>query len=171
MQTVSAELKASANQLGLLSSNLKAATTTLGEQLLDAVGVADDVTKSNEEVAEAFSKVLAAIQQAGEHMSSVSGTLNDAAGKAEHGLTAVETHFNSLAKTLQQHLTEVQQQVAGLLSDYGDRVKDQTVTRLNTWNEHTNHYISAMTDAVKTLSSVVDEIDGKVSQRREGAAV
>lgn len=171
MQTVSAELKASANQLGLLSSNLKAATNTLGEQLLDAVSAADDVTKSNAETSEVFTRVLGALQQAGEQITTVSGTLNDAAGKAENGLTAVEAHFDSLAKTLQLHLTEVQQQVADLLSEYGDRVKDQTVARLNTWNEHTNHYISAMTDAVKTLSSVVDEIDGKVSQRHEGAAV
>ncbi|MEO3679052.1 anti-phage ZorAB system protein ZorA [Rheinheimera sp. FR7-31] len=171
MQAVSVELKASANQLGLLSSNLKAATNTLGEQLLDAVSAADDVTKSNAETSDVFTKVLGALQQAGEQITTVSGTLNDAAGKAEHGLTAVETHFDSLAKTLQSHLTEVQQQVADLLSEYGDRVKDQTVARLNTWNEHTNQYISAMTDAVKTLSSVVDEIDGKVSRRHEGAAV
>jgi hypothetical protein len=171
MQTVSAELKAGSNQLGLLSTNLKAAIETLGEQLLDAVEAADDVTKRNATTSEVFTQVLGSLQQAGEHITTASGTLNEAAGKAESGFIAVDKHFNTLAQSLQSHLTEVQQQVADLLSNYSDRVKDQTVARLNTWNEHTNNYISSMTDAVRTLSGVVDEIDGKVSRRSEGASV
>lgn len=171
MQTVSAELKAGSNQLGLLSTNLKAAIETLGKQLLDAVEAADDVTKSNATTSEVFTQVLGSLQQAGEHITTASGTLNEAAGKAESGFIAVDKHFNTLAQSLQSHLTEVQQQVADLLSNYSDRVKDQTVARLNTWNEQTNNYISSMSDAVRTLSSVVDEIDGKVSRRSEGASV
>ncbi|MBZ9610849.1 anti-phage ZorAB system protein ZorA [Rheinheimera maricola] len=171
MQTVSAELKAGSNQLGLLSTNLKAAIETLGKQLLDAVEAADDVTKSNATTSEVFTQVLGSLQQAGDHITTASGTLNEAAGKAESGFIAVDKHFNTLAQSLQSHLTEVQQQVADLLSNYSDRVKDQTVARLNTWNEHTNNYISSMTDAVRTLSGVVDEIDGKVSRRNEGASV
>lgn len=171
MQTVSAELKAGSNQLGLLSTNLKAAIETLGKQLLDAVEAADDVTKSNATTSEVFTQVLGSLQQAGEHITTASGTLNEAAGKAESGFIAVDKHFNTLAQSLQSHLTEVQQQVADLLSNYSDRVKDQTVARLSIWNEQTNNYISAMTNAVQTLSSVVDEIDGKVTPRSVGSSV
>lgn len=171
MQMASSELKAGSNQLGLLSSNLKAAIDTFGQQLSDALEHADEVTKHNAASAEVFKEVVAHLQRAGEQIMHASGTLNEASGKAENGLTAVDKHFNALSQSLQTHLVQVQQQVADLLTSYSDRVKDQTVARLNTWNEHTNNYISSMTDAVRTLSSVVDEIDGKVSQRNEGASV
>lgn len=171
MQTASSELKAGSNQLALLSSNLKAAIDTFGQQLSDALEHADEVTKHNSASAEVFKEVVTNLQRAGEQITHASGTLNEASGKAENGLTAVDKHFNMLLESLQTHLSQVQQQVAELLSDYSDRVKDQTVSRLNTWNEHTNNYISSMTDAVRTLSSVVDEIDGKVTHAKQGATV
>ena len=111
------------------------------------------------------------LQQAGERISTTAGVLNDAAGRAEHGFTAVDRHFTSLADSLKAHLSEVQLQVATLLSDYSERVKDQTVARLNTWNEQTAAYIGAMTNAVSTLNMVVDEIDSKVSPRQQGSNV
>ena len=63
-------------------------------------------------------------------------------------------------------MQQLQRQVAELLNEYAKRVQDQTVTRLNTWNEQTNAYIGAMTGAVQALNDVVDEIDGKVQARR-----
>ena len=98
-------------------------------------------------------------------------TMGDAAEKAESGLVAVDRHFDSLAKSLREHVESLESQVANLLSDYSERVQSQTVTRLNTWNEQTNTYIGSMTDAVRALNDVVDEIDGKVRTRREGRAV
>lgn len=171
MQMVSSELKAGSNQLGLLSSNLKAAIDTFGQQLSAALEHADEVTKNNAASAEMFKDVVAGLNRAGDQITQASSTLNEASGKAENGLTAVDKHFNALSQSLQTHLTEVQRQVADLLTSYSDRVKDQTVARLNVWNEHTAAYIGAMTNAVSALNSVVDEIDGKVSRRHEGTAV
>ncbi|WP_027948941.1 anti-phage ZorAB system protein ZorA [Haliea salexigens] len=171
MQTTSSELKAGSNQLGILSSNLKATIDSFGQQLSAALNHADVVTKSNAETAALFKTVVEDLRSAGEGIVNASGTLNEAASKAENGLTSVDRHFNTLAESLQTHLAAVQKQVADLLSDYGERVQSQTVTRLNTWNEQTNSYISSMTDAVRTLSSVVDEIDGKVSPHHAGSNI
>ncbi|WP_019602759.1 anti-phage ZorAB system protein ZorA [Teredinibacter turnerae] len=168
MQTTSTELKAGSNQLGLLSTNLKAAIDGFGEQLSSALIHADNVTKSNAETSILFKEVVADLQHAGEQITNASVSLTEAALKAESGFTSVDRHFNALAESLQKHLSEVQQQVADLLSDYGERVKDQTTARLNTWNEQTASYIGAMTSAVSTLNTVVDEIDGKLASRTVG---
>lgn len=168
MQTTSTELKAGSNQLGLLSTNLKAVIDEFGEQLSSALIHADNVTKSNAETSILFKEVVADLQHAGEQITNASVSLNEAALKAESGFTSVDRHFNALAESLQKHLSEVQQQVADLLSDYGERVKDQTTVRLNTWNEQTATYIGAMTSAVSTLNTVVDEIDGKLASRAVG---
>lgn len=171
MQSVSTELKAGSNQLGLLSTNLRAAIDSFGQQLAEALEYADDVSQQNAETSELFNQVLSALQQVSVQINSTTGALNDAAGKAENGFTAVDRHFNSLAEALKAHLAEVQQQVATLLSDYSERVKDQTVARLNTWNEQTATYIGAMTNAISTLNTVVDEIDSKVSTRQQGSNI
>ena len=162
---VSAEMKAGANQMGLLSSNLKSSINAFGEQLSDAMSQAEQISQYQTESAQVFKQVVAQLEQAVSTIIQAASTLDGAAGKAEQGLTAVDKHFRELARTLELHLTGLEQQVADLLDDYGKRVQEQTVERLNTWNEQTNNYISAMTDAVRTLSSVVDEIDGKISPR------
>lgn len=169
MQNVSSELRASSNQLGLLSANLRTAIDAFAGQLESALDSAEHVTQQNAATSEIFRQVFTALQQAGERIHTTAGVLNDAAGKAENGFTAVDRHFIFLAESLKTHLAEVQKQVATLLSDYSERVKDQTVARLNTWNEQTATYIGAMTNAVSTLNTVVDEIDSKVSTRHQGS--
>ncbi|MAZ65802.1 MAG: chemotaxis protein [Kangiellaceae bacterium] len=171
MQATSTELKAGANQLGMLSANLKTAINNFGEQLSAALTMAENASKSNKEVSALFELVVSDLGQAGEQITGASRTLNEAATKAENGLSSVDRHFNELAESLKRHLAEVQAQVASLLSDYGERVKDQTVARMNTWNEQTATYIGAMTNAVNTLNTVVDEIDGKMPARNTGAHV
>lgn len=168
MQAASTELKAGSNQLGMLSANLKSAIDSFGQQLTAALDKADSVTQVNSELSTRFKELVGDLRGAGEEVTRASNTFNEAASKAESGLTSVDRHFNSLAESLREHLAEVQQQVSKLLSDYAERVQSQTVARLNTWNEQTNSYISSMTDAVRTLSSVVDEIDGKVSTSGAG---
>lgn len=171
MQNVSSELKAGSNQLGLLSSNLKTAIDVFAGQLESSLDSAKHVTQQNAATSEVFKQVLNALQLAGERINTTAGVLNDAAGRAENGFIAVDRHFTSLVESLKTHLAEVQQQVAALLSDYSERVKDQTVARLNTWNEQTAIYIGAMTSAVSTLNTVVDEIDSKISARPQGSNV
>ncbi|RLT90792.1 anti-phage ZorAB system protein ZorA [Ketobacter sp. GenoA1] len=171
MQAASTELKAGSNQLGILSANLKSAIDSFGQQLTAALDKADSVTQVNSELSTRFKELVGDLRGAGEEVTRASNTFNEAASKAESGLTSVDRHFNSLAESLREHLAEVQQQVSKLLSDYAETVQSQTVARLNTWNEQTNSYISSMTDAVRTLSSVVDEIDGKVSTSGAGGNV
>ncbi|MYM64490.1 anti-phage ZorAB system protein ZorA [Pseudomaricurvus sp. HS19] len=169
MQGAASELKAGSVQLGLLSSNIKTAIDTLGDQLAQAIDSADTITKENAETAALFDEVVSELRGTGEQIGQASSRLGDAATKAEHGFSAVNSHFDALGKSLQNHVAALEKQVADLLSDYADRVQSQTVNRLNTWNEQTNSYISSMTDAVRTLSSVVDEMDSKVSSHRVGS--
>ena len=98
-------------------------------------------------------------------LNSTATTLEDAAEKAGDGLTSVNSHFDSLTKSLSKHVSELEEQISDLLSDYSERVQSQTSDRMNVWNEQTNSYIGAMTDAVRVINDVVDEIDSKVGRR------
>jgi methyl-accepting chemotaxis protein len=91
------------------------------------------------------------------------------AAQASKGLENVKDNFTILAKSLDDSVQTLSQKIAELLDDYSERVKNQTVQRMTTWNEQTNQYISSMTDAVRALNDVVDEIDGKISSANHRA--
>lgn len=168
MQAASADMKASSMQLGVLSSNLKSASDNLTSQLANTVERVDSIAGQNKHAAEMFSAVSSELEKTRERLGDTAQTLDKASEKAESGLTAVDRHFDSLGKSLRDHVEALENQVASLLSDYAQRVQNQTQERLRTWNEQTSNYISLMTDAIRALNDVVDEIDGKVRDRREG---
>jgi len=168
MQMASADLKATSLQLGVLSTNLKSASDKFASQLTDAVEHASTITQQNKHTAEMFVALSSELDTTRQRLDETAQTMGRASERAEAGLTAVDKHFDSLGKSLRDHVEGLETQVAGLLNDYSERVQSQTVARLNTWNEQTSTYIASMTDAVRALNDVVDEIDSKVNSRRDG---
>jgi len=168
MQLVAADLKGTSNQLGIFSSNLKSASDGFSLKLTNAIEHADNITGQNTHTAGLFGRLSEDLNKTGDKLAETSQSMISAATKAESGLSSVDTHFESLGRSMREHVEGLENQVANLLNDYSERVQSQTVNRLNTWNEQTNTYIGSMTDAVRALNDVVDEIDGKVRSRREG---
>lgn len=162
MQQASADMKGASNQLGLLSENVKNAAENLNDKISKAVDHADSITQLNKQSMEQFKVLVEQVSSLNTRIESTAQTMNNAAEKAESGFTAVDKHFDQLSQSLREHVKQLEEQVANLLNDYAERVQSQTVTRLNVWNEHTNSYIGSMTDAVRALNDVVDEIDGKI---------
>jgi len=67
-----------------------------------------------------------------------------------------------LGASLNKHIESMQQQTTDLLTEYANRVNEQTIDRMNTWNEQTSEYISQMTSAVQVLNGIVDDIETKL---------
>jgi hypothetical protein len=162
MQQASSDMKASSNQLGLLSLNVKSAADTMSEKLYEAVETSALVSSQNTESVSILQALTDRINTINESLGTAAVTMNSAAEKAETGLSSVGHHFNELAASLNSHIKDLEAQIAQLLNDYSTRVQDQTGNRLNAWNEHTNAYVASMTNAVQVLNGVVDEIDGKL---------
>ena len=163
MQQVSTEMKASSNQLGLLSANVKSAADTMSEKLYETVESTALVSDQNRESVSILQGLADHIRAINEQLANTASSMNSAAEKADSGLSSVSQHFDQLAVSLNSHIQNLESQIANLLNDYSERVQSQTGDRLNQWNEETNNYISAMTDAVRTLSDVVDEMEGKLA--------
>lgn len=162
MQQASGDMNAASNQLGVLSTNLKETTDTLTQQLERAVEQVQGTAQQNSESINFLQQLVTQIESVNTRMEETVSTLGTAAERADSGLTAVDRHFRQLTEDLNKHIEGVNNQVTHLLDEYAAKVKDQTVDRLNVWNEQTTEYIGAMTDAVRTISAVVDDIDGKV---------
>lgn len=165
MENASTDMKSSSNQLGLLSANVQSAAEALSETLAEAAENNVSVAAQNRESSEIVQGMVDKINDINQLLNSTATTLEDAAEKAGDGLSSVNIHFDNLTKSLSKHVNELEEQISDLLSDYSERVQSQTSDRMNVWNEQTNSYIGAMTDAVRVINDVVDEIDSKVGRR------
>lgn len=165
MENASSDMKSSSNQLGVLSANVESAAEALSEKLTEAAEKNISVATQNRESSEIIQGMVDKINDINQQLNSTATTLEDAAEKAGDGLSSVNSHFDNLTKSLSKHVNELEEQISDLLSDYSERVQSQTSDRMNVWNEQTNSYIGAMTDAVRVINDVVDEIDSKVGRR------
>lgn len=163
LRTSTGDMKSSSNQLGLLSANIKLASENFVDRLQKAAEFSVQVSEQNSSSLNTINLLMNQVHDIKESFATTSNTLNQAAEKAEAGLSGVGGHFDKLTESLKVHVQDLETQIADLLNGYSERVKAQTNDRLNNWNQQTSSYITLMTDAVRTLSDVVDEIEGKVT--------
>ncbi len=136
----------------------------MSEKISAASDAVKGLTEQNTSTAKQMQQTYSEFVQLRNDLSMVSNTLNKAAEHAETGFQAVDTHLESFQKALLKNVTDLEDQISGLLIEYSEKVNGQTTERLNTWNEQTSTYITSMTDAVRVLQVVVDEIETKVGQ-------
>jgi len=146
MQVASSDMKASSNQLGLLSTNLKDTSEKLSTEVMNMiqqVSESADVNTSNIALVKDLANELLQLES---NLKTTAITMNSAAEKAESGLKAVDTHFNQLITSLDETVTDLSEQVAQLMEDFAERVRNQTIDRMTTWNKETSSYLHTMTD-------------------------
>ena len=152
------------NALRELSQSLRDASTALAGDIRRATQVAQTLMQQNQRIGARSEEMLAETGKLSQSLSAATDTLKQTAQQSTEGLQQVERHFQALTERLQQHSTDFSEKVKQLLSDYADQVTGQTQERLNQWNEQTQKYTTAMTNAIKALSEVVDEIEGRIER-------
>ena len=162
MKIATSEMRQVSSETASLGLSVKTASSSLGEKIEAAVNGTIQLVKENTNTLQMSQELLESLTEASETIENTAELMGSAPEKAESGLDAVGVHFEAVSESMKRHVAELQEQVAKLLADYGEQVKGQTVERMNTWNEQTNQYTSAMTNAVNALSSVVDDIDIKL---------
>ena len=169
MHRAAEDLKSSSTQLGQLSSSLSMAINKLGTEINRSVDSSTAATELAGRLAQSLQHLIDDLSEAGNKLIASAEAVATGAAQASKGLENVKDNFTILAKSLDDSVQTLSQKIAELLDDYSERVKNQTVQRMTTWNEQTNQYISSMTDAVRALNDVVDEIDGKISSANHRA--
>ena len=162
INTVTSSLSEATSKLDTLSVTIGASVSQLGDQTAEIASEMKVMIEHTSSLGEGLNNVSETINGLVKGMSSTASTMNEASTQAEKGFTAVNQHFSEVAKSLKEHIREVEDQVASLLTSYASQVQVQVGERMNEWNVQTNQYISSMTDAVVAIGSVVDEIETKV---------
>ncbi|HAW19794.1 MAG TPA: hypothetical protein DCX14_06390 [Flavobacteriales bacterium] len=164
MQESSSEMRVTSVQMNLMSSNGKEAAKHLGDSVEASVRILGETSAQNTAIAERYSVLTQQMEEVSGRLDGTVITMSGAAAKADEGMALVGAHFDTLGESLRTHVEELESQVARLLTDYAERVNNQTTNRLNVWNEQTNAYIGSMTAAISAIGDVVDEIDSRVGR-------
>ena len=154
-ETLNEQFEGLAKQIGQAAKAMESSVTTVFERT-------EALVTQNVEAHGQLQQLLGTLDAISARIEQSASSLNEAAKVADNGFSAVHDGFAQLAESLKGHIGDLNQQVANLLKDYSTRVEEQTVERLNVWNEQTSDYITAMTQAVKAVNTVVNEIEGKV---------
>lgn len=157
----SENLKASASQLGALSSSLEKASAGLSDTLSDLNAVQQRTAEQQSTSMELLNAAVKALQELQEKISQTTQAMEIAAKYADNAFTSMGGHVEAFTREMEQNLTAAQNQIARLLREYADQVQSQTSSRMNAWNLHTNEFTSQMVEVTRALSAAVDDLESR----------
>lgn len=149
-------------QVNVLSDNIAQAAEAMSTRVSEVMGTTEKLVNQSIEANTGLQQLLPNLESISHSIESSATALKDAAEQAQEGFQGVDQSFKQLSKQLRKQVEEIDEQVSKLLTSYADQVQSQTLARLNVWNEQTSNYVTCMTDAVKAMNAVVDEIEAKV---------
>lgn len=168
------KLSKAADEMSLFSDHIKNAGQTLSNAVTDAVKSTGVLAEQNKISAQKMESLR-------EHLLEDVNHFNQLADKITAMISTADSTFESLKESQHAFLTQQQnalsevsnemkedlQSLAGhvseFLDEYSTQANSQTQEHLRIWSTSATQYASQMNNAVKALSSVVDEIEAKVS--------
>lgn len=168
----SEHMGSSANQLGLLSTNVRQASEVLGQRLeavTEGVGnVSAQSTALAEQLqsqADSLSQLQAALLQGAERFEQAAEMARNGFGdmkqSQEEFLSGVKHEFTALGETLRSQVEAIEKQAESWLQSYAKEVHAQTDDRMNKWNEVSLSYADQMHRNVQAVSGILDELEAR----------
>ena len=110
------------------------------------------------------------IKELHEKVTSNIESFNELAKRIESMFESSNSTFDELKETQtifldkqRENVESISKKMAELLTDYSEQANGQTARHLTVWSESTTSYATQMQNAVKAISSIVDEIQDKTS--------
>lgn len=168
----SRHMDSSANQLGLLSANVRQAADLLGQRLESVTQRIESAGEQNAQLAGHLQGQAAALSQLQSALLESAQSVEQAAAEARNGfgemrghqqefLTGVRGEFTALGEALREQVQGIEQQAEQWLRAYSSEVRDQVHERMDQWNKETLSFASQMHAAVQAISNVVDELEAR----------
>lgn len=170
--TSSKHMDSSANQLGLLSANLRQAAQVLGERLEAVTQRIESAGSQNAQLAEHLLGQSASLSQLQAALLEGAQRFEQAASEARSGfgdmkshqqeyLSSVRSEFTALGEALRKEVEGVEKQAEEWLRSFSGETGRQVDERMNQWNKQTLSFADQMHAAVQAISNVVDELGAR----------
>ena len=166
----SGHMKESANQLGMLSVNLRDSTDMMQQRLGDVTASLEGASEQNQKLAahaltqsEALIDLQKSLNSATEYFSSAAAEAHTGFDRlAQHQsqfLERIDEQFTKLGESLRHQVLAIEEQAEGWLKSYSEEVNNQVHDRMSTWNDTTLSFAARMKETVESLNGVVDDLE------------
>lgn len=166
----SKHMDSSANQLGLLSTNVRSAADLLGQRLEQVTQQIEHTGSQNaaltdqlKQQAEMLARLQDALLQGAERFEQAASEARNGFGEMkltqQQFLTGVKTEFNGLGETLRSQVEAIEKQAEQWLQKYASEVSSQVHERMDQWNKVSLEYATKMYHTAEAMSSVLDELE------------
>lgn len=163
MHDTSSQLGSATLELKKFGGTMDIACKELGNSITVAIDRAGKLSEDNDKATNRVEQLANSVWEIKSGVVNVTDKLVSITEQADMSFVHMKEHQEAFQASLNDHVTDLETQITKNLSEYGDRVKGQTIERLNVWNKQTSEYTTTMTDAISSLAGVVDEIETKVS--------
>ncbi|MEH8205527.1 anti-phage ZorAB system protein ZorA [Aeromonas veronii] len=166
----SKHMDSSANQLGLLSTNVRSAADLLGQRLEQVTQQIEQAGSQNaaltdqlKQQAEMLARLQDGLLQGAERFEQAASEARNGFGEMKQTqqqfLTGVKTEFNALGETLRSQVEAIEKQAEQWLQKYASEVSTQVHERMDQWNQVSLEYATKMYHTAEAMSSVLDELE------------
>ncbi|MEH8248325.1 anti-phage ZorAB system protein ZorA [Aeromonas veronii] len=166
----SKHMDSSANQLGLLSTNVRSAADLLGQRLEQVTHQIEQAGSQNAALTDQLKQQAEMLARLQDGLLQGAERFEQAASEARHGfvemkqtqqqfLTGVRTEFNALGETLRSQVEAIEKQAEQWLQKYASEVSTQVHERMDQWNKVSLEYATKMYHTAEAMSSVLDELE------------
>lgn len=162
MRESSTEMRISADSMKVLSSHVNEAGNKLSGAIKDAVESTADLASQNQLSAQRMEKMREELTKDVSRFSELTAQLNSL-------IESTSSTFSELKTTQKEFIGDLKEEVDGLsrnmtrmLEEYAEQANGQTAEHLKIWSSSVTAYSAQMNNAVKSLSSVVDEMQVKL---------
>ena len=162
MNESSTEMKLSADSMKVLSSHVKEAGNKLSGAISSAVESTADLANQNQRSSERMEELRTALVEDVAKFSELTTQLNGLMSTASSTFSELKSSQKEFIGELKDEVDELSQKMTRLLGDYAEQANGQTAEHLGVWSKSVTDYNTQMNNAVKALSSVVDEIQVKL---------
>lgn len=158
-----AELHSATNQLKEYGEGVKQSSMQLSGMLHEAARSTAELASENKKSSTIVVQIHQKMSDGIEKLQAVVEQLEAVVQAADSTFEHMEAHQNGYLESLKRNVQELAEQGSKLLSDYAAQANAQTKEHLDIWAGHTTSYAEQMNGAARALSSVVDEIEDKMS--------
>jgi len=162
----------SANQLGLLATNVRLASEVLGQRL-------ESISSQIQQIGSENSALAVQVRAQAESLKELQASLLEGANQLKHSsevaqrsfgemrqyqaefLSGVKAEFSGLGDVLKQQVQVIEKQAEEWLQTYAHQVSQQVHDRMDQWNKETVGFATNMLAAVQAISNVVDELESR----------
>lgn len=162
MRESSTELRVSADNMRVLSSHVNDAGNKLSGAIKEAVESTADLANQNQMSAQRMESLREELMKDVSRFSELTTQLNGLIESAGSTFSELKTTQKEFIGDLKGEVEQLSGNMTQMLDDYATRANGQTAEHLKIWSQSVTDYSAQMNNAIKALSSVVDEMQVKL---------